>query len=782
MKKQTINQLEFDAVRDKISQKARGQLVAEELSRLEIISDESLLQSHLTKVDFLMGALEKRTPFPLREYHHIKDSLTLLGIEGTQLSPLQVFNIGNIFEQSRLIKLFFQANDADKTSPWLNHYQAIGINKEIEKRILETVDAGGNVLDSASSQLRRIRRQIASYEQKIRKRMDELTATLFKEGILQDPQATVKGGRLVLPVKTSAKRSVKGVLTDISNTGSTTFIEPYEIIEMSNQIKVFQNEEVLEIERILKEITAQLSLEQSTIIENYKQLETVDFHAAIALYGMDVKSIIPELKRRHIKIIQGRNPILEAQRKVVPLDLELSTDEMTLVITGPNAGGKTVALKTAGLLTLMANSGIPIPADNGSILPRVDAIHTDIGDQQSILNDLSTFSAHMESIVRITENATENSLILLDELGTGTDPNEGAALAEVLLNFLNDAGCMTIATTHLGSLKVVAHEQKGFANGSMDFDQKNLRPSYLFRKGIPGSSYGLEIARRMGLKQSIIDEAKSKSGSPYQRLENLIGSLEKSLQENEHYKTELEMLHRKAKSVENEKDALLKDIQKEQKKAKQIAQRHAEELLAKTRKKLEQTIRDIKDEQASAESIKSAKDELIKVNAQWKTTIYDQEKSSKVIKENEFFEGMRVKIVPLDINGTILDTTIKKGKINVDAQGKRMTVPLEWLEKGQNNDQEHEDSVVLVNRSPSTGMRLDIRGKRADEAIELIEQFVDNATLSNLDKLEVIHGKGTGVLQKIVSETLSAHRGVKKFALGGFDEGGAGITYIELRV
>jgi len=611
-----------------------------------------------------------------------------------------------------------------------------------------------------------------------------LVKRYHKDGFLNEDRATMKGGRLVLPVVTSYKHKIEGVIQDQSNTGATTFIEPYEIIELNNHIRSLQIEEQREIERILRDLTAQFYPHAAELVDSYAALLEIDFHLALARFGKEFDASLPELNRKaHLRLLQARNPRLMLKRKVVPLELDMDSDHHTLVITGPNAGGKTVALKTIGLLALMANCGMPIPAAEGSRVPIFDRIYSDIGDQQSLVNDLSTFSAHMQTIIGIVEKASRDSLILLDELGTGTDPAEGGALARSVLEHLGAKGCKTVATTHLGELKVYAHETDHVLNGAMEFDQVALEPTYRFQAGVPGSSYGFEISRRLGLKETILKQAREYLGAGRTTLENLLRTLEAERQETLALKTTAEALQKELSRKQRQIDSGLAKVKKAEKHANRDAARQAQEIIRETRQTVERIVRQIREEQADRETIKEAQVRLDRLETQVDSLAEEEPAVVDVepLDPDAVKPGMRVMLTALGQIGIIVGEPGGQ-RVYVDVDGKRMKVPLDWLGVAPEAPQEEDATVVVnVNRQQGGSYTLDLRGYRAQAAVDTVQAFLDQAVLSNMPEVRIIHGKGTGVIRKVVHEVLDAHRAVEEFNLGGLDEGGAGVTIAKLK-
>lgn len=778
-----FNQLGFDEVRTLLAREAHSEQVSNRLLALEPLTEIDQARSRFAKIKALWNFWRSSAPFPLRHYESLSEILKSLQVEGALLSVEEFLVLRPVLEQFRTLHHYFESR-VDPDNPWFRWFGSLSPQPKLEENIDRVISPEGFVLDSASAELRKIRRAIQRAEAAVRREMDRLVAQYTAKGMLTDDRPTIKAGRLVLPVSSNAKRQVKGVIQDQSHTGNTTYVEPLEIIELNNKIRSLQLDETREIERILHSLTAKCHGEAAAIANSFACLVELDFIASLARFGQKRHGSLPRVAESiGLKLVNARNPLLSESRDVVPLNLNLDQATHTLVITGPNAGGKTVALKTIGLMVLLARCGAPIPADAGSEIPWVDAVYSDIGDQQSILNDLSTFSAHMSALVEIVENATAESLVLLDELGTGTDPAEGGALARALLNTLTRRGITTIATTHLGELKAYAHDTAGVANASMDFDGERLEPTYRLRQGTPGSSYGLEISRRLGLAQEILDEARSYIGDKRGSLEALIADLEQRLQDADQARQEARRLESLLKSRENEIEANLKEIRKAHKTAKRDAAREAQRLIADARKTAESLIRELREGQAEKSVIQDVRTKLQDQSRELeKLSDESIPVADKPLEKSQVRDGVRVMVVPLAQQGTILGKISRKsGRVLVDMGDKRMQVPLEWLAAAEPHVDEAEESgavAVMVSPERQYSSTLDMRGMRVDEAEGALLRFLDQAVLTNLTRVDIIHGKGTGVLKQLVQELLKNHKSVQEFRLAGQDEGGAGVTVV----
>lgn len=777
--------LGFDDVQQWLADEAAGVGITTAFQQLQPHDDLAVIRQQYDRIAGIEALMDHNNTWYVRPYEDLQDTLRLLSLEGSTLYPEDLTRIHNILEQCRILQNIFQSEPQEATQVWQTDFDQITPLLDLEKAILQVIGPDGEVLDQASTTLAGLRRKLRKSGGAVRSRMADLVKKYSESGYLNESQAGIKGGRLVLPVISSYKGQVQGVIQDMSNTGTTTFIEPFEIIELNNQIKTIEIEEQQEVQRILKTLTQKLHAHHAVIEMNYSILENLDYHCALAKFGKTFACSIPTLSEDGSFLLKtARNPQLALQRKVIPLDLAMTRPTNTLIITGPNAGGKTVALKTIGLLTLMANSGVPVPAAEGSVIPYVDHIFSDIGDQQSLVDDLSTFSAHMSTIVNILDQTTNHSLVLLDELGTGTDPAEGAALARSILESLGSRDVTTVATTHLGDLKVFAHEAEQVMNGAMEFDQQALKPTYRFLAGVPGSSYGFEISKRLGLAEEILQTARGYIGWARDSMEKLLRSLEAERATLSTLKSDNTDLQRDLKMKQKRMDSALESVQRAERKADREAARKAGQIITDTRQTVEQVIKQIKESQAGKEHIKAVKGKLDRVEAELEKVLEATEEplAMEKLKAEDIQTGLQVTVLSLDQVGVVMEAPVR-GKTLVEVDGKRLRVPVEWLGEAPQVKQEPSKGTTVVQTVESRGSAysLDLRGFRADAAMEELGRFVDQAVLNNLSILQVIHGKGTGVVKKVVHEVLAKHPAVKKKRLGGLDEGGAGITFIELK-
>ncbi|MFQ5677007.1 MAG: endonuclease MutS2, partial [bacterium] len=665
-------------------------------------------------------------------------------------------------------------------------------HRQLEKEIADKIDFQSNeVKDTASPTLNRLRKEINRAEQNSRKVIDKLFKTYAQRNYLQDDIVTLKDGRLAFPVKSQYKTSVKGLVHDQSATGATLFIEPLESIELNNEITRLQVEERREIERILRELTDHIRQDISGIARNVNALGQLDFVHAKALFAQKLNCAQPALnEQNYINIANGRHPLLTLHKEnaetVVPLNLKLGNPENSLVITGPNAGGKTVALKTVGLFALMIQSGIPIPADPDTSMPVFDRLFVDIGDFQSIEQDLSTFTSHLQKMHEILMNANNRSLILIDEIGVGTDPDEGAALAVAFLEELTTRGCITIVTTHHGALKSFAYETPGVANGSMEFNIKTLQPVYKFRMGIPGSSYAIEIANRLGLSGKILDRSRELLGTEKNSLERLILDLEKKVQESQEFAEKLNLEKTRLEGLSKLYRERYEAIKKNERGLKEEALQESQQILAGANAALEQAIKTVREKQAERSAIAEAK-QLIKTEKE-KITRELKKLESLPAEPNETEElkfeiGEWIFWEKQNASGQIVTAPDSSGTVQIQVEQFKFRVPITELKpaKVKAGQQKPGGSVRIQTTDKSETLpEIDLRGRRLEEAILEVDKFLDDALLAGWTQVRIIHGKGTGALRKGIAEFLKNHQRVMSKKMGAWNEGDMGVTIVEL--
>lgn len=661
----------------------------------------------------------------------------------------------------------------------------------IEKSIAGCLAENGDILDSASARLTAIRRDLNAVHRQVWDTLESLMKTTRGQQIVQEPIITEREGRYVVPVKTEYRRELGGIVHDVSNTGATVFIEPWTTVEMGNTLRELRAEEKREIERILRNLSSEAGVYEDEIKQNIALAAELDLALARAKFAARYRATEPELiqfggekaipenRKPVIRLMEARHPLLAD--KAVPVSVELGKDFSALVITGPNTGGKTVALKTVGLFSLMAQAGLPVPASAGSCLPVFDGVYADIGDEQSIEQTLSSFSWHMGNINRIVNNATPRSLVLLDELGTSTDPEEGSALAHsILLHFLRQK-TLTIATTHFGALKVFAHATPGMENASFEFDPVTFIPTYHLSIGIPGGSNALATASRLGLLPDIINEARSLLSEGARELEILLTDLMEEKQKTEMARYRLEEVSTDLEKQRREVESLrrrLKDSESS------IISQFRDKVVLETNN-LHQEIRQaaaaLKKER-SREKMEQARKTLSRVREQLRGDIWvlPEEESEK--EKVPIMAGDTVRVSETSTPATVLSVSEEKQQVEVQVGQARLRVGLQGVEKITPGTKVRDSQPGRPGLPPGkyVSPELDLRGKRADDIDALLDSYLNDATIAGLSEVRIVHGIGTGAVRRIVRNILAAHPLVKSFRSGGRDEGHDGASIVSL--
>lgn len=788
-----LQTLEFDRVREKLAECASSELGLQRALRLEPIEAAAELAERMAQTTEMRDLLDYDQAPPMEGIHDLGGEIKTLRMAGTFLPPEELVRTSQTLAAARRLQHFF-ASRAAKT-PHLNHLaHPLQPREAIEKEIHRCIDESTlQVKDEASPELAALRKQLVRAQNQARQRMEAMLRTLSSQGVLQENLITVRNGRLVLMVKEEYKRKVRGLVLDQSASGSSLFVEPLESLEDNNRIRELQAEEAREVERILRRIAELLRQQLSALTANQEQLGQLDLLYAQGLFSRRLNANAPELVEEPLlQIAGGRHPLLllrMGEKAVVPLEITLGEKAQTMIISGPNAGGKTVALKSVGLLVLMARCGLHIPALPHSRIGAIRQIFASIGDQQSIDNDLSTFSSHLAGLKTIAEAAGAGTLVLIDEIGAGTDPEEGAALAMSILETLTANRVLSLVTTHQSALKAFAFRTEGVANGSMAFDVETLQPTYRFRSGIPGSSYAFEIAARMGLAEPLIERARELVGTQKDRLEGLILELESKIQ---HYTT----IGREADLRETEYRGLLKlyqekseQLRREEKSLKRRAAAEAEEILRQANVSVEQAIREIRENQAATAAIRAAKEAL---EAQRQRVVEKKREAGpeplpapaagEAVPPGPIAIGDAVKWEKMSSAGEVISEPDQQGRVLVRVEGMKIKAPLHELRKvGRKELRPRGGTRVTLEESEQVRNELDLRGLRAEEALERVELYLDEAVMAGFNEVRIIHGKGTGALRASIGRFLRDHPRVASARLGNWNEGNTGVTVVELR-
>ncbi len=781
-----LQTLEFDHIRERLSTFAASPLGEELAGLVHPINDITFLEETLTQTTELRNLVDFDQPIPIDGISDIRPSLKKTKIAGSILSAVELSRVAETLAVARRLHKYFSSRK-EKIITLNKLTTQLVPAKEVENEIARCIDAvSGEVKDNASPALARIRKQLSHAQVSARRKIESLLKSFSGRGMLQENVISVREGRLVLMVKEEFKRKVSGLVHDRSSSGSSLFIEPLETLEDNNRIRELLAEEQKEIQVILLSLTDLIREHLDKIALNIDVLARLDLLYAKAGFSKALNATQPELVDKYIiSIQQGRHPLLllrMEEKNVVPLDLELGSDFRTCIISGPNAGGKTVALKTIGLLTIMVQSGLHIPALPHSKFGKIDKVFASIGDQQSIENDLSTFSSHLEDLKNISENATSQSLVLIDEIGSGTDPDEGTALAMALLERLTIQKCLTVVTTHQSALKAFAFQTDKVENASMEFDVRTLQPTYHFRVGVPGSSYAFEIAQRMGLPNDLNERARELVGSQKDKLEGLIIELENRVQH-------LKELEQKANIKETELRGLAKlyremkdELDKNEKKIKRDAVHEAERIISDANASVERTIREIKESNAAQEKIKEARRNIDRERKKIQILKKEVEQAELVTQATPIVKGDYVRWEKAGTKGQVVSEEDKRGRVYLQANGAKVRVPIVELKK-MSSPPKPTQRVVLVktDHHQIQSNELDLRGLRAEEAQEQVDHFLDEAILAGFQQVHVIHGKGTGRLRSQIGDFLRRHPQVQSTRLGQWNEGDSGVTVVELK-
>lgn len=805
------DKLGFTTIRKRLAYYLLSALGEEQLAKMSPSSNLEEVHKALDQVQELQDAFTFDDPIPFNHVYDVRGAINKAMPEEAFLEPVALKQVRLVLTTVR--RLFNYFDRRREKYPTLERVtRAMTPLEDIEKAITSVIDEDQErVLDSASPELRRLRRAIIRKQDDLRATLNDALRRAVKNGYATESRPTIRSGRMVIPIHAKAKRNVEGFIHDTSSTGQTVFIEPSSCLELNNEVRELETEEQREVERILREVTGRLRRQAATIRENLRVLGRLDLLQAKARLAKALDASVPTVTDEGVlRIEKARNPVLQLRfegqkaagetgedEQVVPLDLELGDSFKTLVVTGPNAGGKTVSMKTTGLLVWMVACGLPVPVDaEASHISLFDHLFLDIGDEQSIEKDLSTFSSHLSNMRFMVRHATNRSLILIDEAGTGTDPAEGGALAQAILEHLTRVGARTIATTHHGTLKVYAHEAKGVENGSMEFDQATLKPTYRFQIGVPGSSYAFEVAERLGLSTDVLARARELVGGEKRNLEDLITTLEARTQELQTQLQEAQKETRQSMQKRKEYEAKVEKLRGEGDEIRAQALEEAERIVNEANARIERTIREIKEAEAEREATKKIREKLghFQETVSKKRTETAQNEPRETAPEEEKARtkpsGPVLQVgdqVVLDGGSTKAEVVEMEGDDVVIAMGNmRIETSRDRLERvGGPREQQ-----VTVSHGGGGGgsiaalkaqKRIDLRGQRVQEALVEVERFLDNAVAANVSSVDILHGKGTGALRKAIHGFLRDYPNVTSFDVAPYEEGGAGVTVVELQ-
>jgi len=715
----------------------------------------------------------------------IRASLKRAAIGGT-LSAFELLGVADTVQGGRRVKRFVESYQEKHDAPILGAL-AEGIEelRPLEDAIRRCIDENGIVVDTASDELYRVRKELRSGEARVREKLESMVRSSTTQKMLQEALITVRNDRFVIPVKSEYRSSFGGIVHDQSSSGATMFIEPEQVVQMNNKLRELRIQEEREIEKILQRLSAGVAEHTDPLASNVDLLGQLDFLFAKARLAREMKGSLPAMNGKgYLRIRRGRHPLIPIEN-AVPLDIELGGSYTAIIVTGPNTGGKTVSLKTVGLLSLMAMTGLFVPAEDGSELCVFDAVFADIGDEQSIEQSLSTFSSHMTNIIGILKKMTPRSLVLLDEVGAGTDPAEGSALAIAILEQIRGMGCRLIATTHYSELKAYAYDRQGVINASMEFDVETLRPTYRLLVGVPGRSNAFAIAERLGLSRRVIEDARVQVTEEDQRVESMIAKLEEHRIAAEHERREAERLRRETEELRRELTEEKRKLHEQRDRWLAEAEKQAAEAVAKAKREADAIIADLR-KQAMEEGASIKEHKLIEAKRRLDETAPKPRKPSAAPSGSrakaQVSPGDEVKVVSLGQRGHVVERQADGAVVQLGII--KMKVALTDLEPvGASAPSRQQKSVATVKRTRDENVRteLDLRGSNVEEAIVEVDRFLDEAIMANLSQVYIIHGKGTGVLRTGIQDYLRRHKHVRTFRIGAFNEGGHGVTVAELK-
>ncbi|OIK10028.1 endonuclease MutS2 [Bacillus sp. MUM 116] len=785
MQERTLKVLEFNKVKEQLIEHAASSLGIEKVKKLVPSTDFSEVVKLQAETDEATAVLRLKGNVPLSGIHDIRAHIKRSVIGGV-LSPHELVQTASTIFTSRQMKRFIEEIADEKLDLHIleDLAQQITPLTNLEHAIKHAIDESGEVLDGASELLRSLRSQLRANEARIREKLESMIRSSSAQKMLSDAIVTIRNDRYVIPVKQEYRGHYGGIIHDQSSSGQTLFIEPQAIVQLNNQLQDIRVKEQLEIERILTELSANVAEHEAELKVMIEVLGKFDFIFAKARYGRQIKASMPIMNHEgRIRLFKARHPLIPID-EVVANDIVLGTDYSTIVITGPNTGGKTVTLKTLGLCSLMAQAGLQVPALDGSELTVFNAVFADIGDEQSIEQSLSTFSSHMVNIVDILNKVDYKSLVLFDELGAGTDPQEGAALAISILDEVHKRGARVIATTHYPELKAYGYNREGVLNASVEFDVETLSPTYKLLLGVPGRSNAFEISKRLGLNERVIEAARSYVSEDTNQIDKMIASLEES-------KRQAEKEHEEAHDYLKQAEKLHKDLQKqmiefyENKDALlEKAAEKANDIVDDAKGEAEKIIRDLR-KMRTEKHAEIKEHELIEAKKRLEEAAPEIKKSSKLTsqksKKHTLKPGDEVKVLTFGQMGSLIEKS-SSGEWQVQIGILKMKVKEKDLEYvGTPKQVETKPMAIVRGRDFQVKLELDLRGERYEDALLKVEKYIDDALLSGYPRVSIIHGKGTGVLRQGVQEYLRNHRSVKNIRFGEAGEGGSGVTVVEFK-
>lgn len=787
IEQRALKTLEFHKVREQVAAFCTNSIGKQAIDELVPETDFDTVVELLEEMDEGLAILRVKGNVPLGGIFDVRPHARRSQIGG-MLSPMELMEIASTIRASRILRNFIEDIESENTIEiphFIERKEQMPVLTALQHEINDCIDDNGTVLDSASPALRSIRQSLRSEESKVRQKLESLTRGSNATKMLSDAIITIRNDRFVIPVKQEYRSHYGGIVHDQSASGQTLFIEPDAVIQANNEVQRLKVKEKAEIERILSELTLKVQEVGHELFVLVQLLGELDVILAKGKYGQANKCTMPKMnKEGYTRLVRARHPLLPIEEAVANT-IEFGRDVTAIVITGPNTGGKTVTLKTVGLCTIMAQCGLPVPALDGSELAVFEQIFADIGDEQSIEQSLSTFSSHMVNIVDILSKFNDKSLILFDELGAGTDPQEGAALAIAILDETVDRGARVMATSHYPELKAYGYNRPSVVNASVEFDIETLSPTYRLLIGVPGRSNAFEISKRLGLSSNVIDHAKSFTGTDRHEVESMIASLEESRLRSEREADEAHLLLEDAQKIRAELEERLRiyDEKKEnlEKKAKDKARKivddakkEAEAIIAELRKMKENAALSVKEHE-----LIDAKKRLDNAAPIDNNKVLQKAVAARERKQN-LQVGDEVKVLSYGQKGTLLQKSGNEWVVQIGIL--KMKLPESDLEYVKpEKEQATRPMMNVKNRNSIVKLELDLRGERYEEALIRTEKYLDDALLANYPRVSIIHGKGTGALRQGIQNFLKNHKRVKSYRYGEAGEGGFGVTVVELK-
>ncbi|NMA74259.1 MAG: endonuclease MutS2 [Bacteroidales bacterium] len=819
--------IEFNQIRKLLKNKCLSELGEEYVDNLSFSSKFDLIFNQIHQTHEFVSILKEKKDFPDQYFFDVRPSLKRIRIEGLYMNEQELFNFCRSLETIQSILVFFEKSmeeDATPSYPYLTKLtQSVSTFPQLIKEIHKILDKYGKIKDTASIELARIRRELANTTNSISHSLQRILRSAQAEGYVEkDVTPTMRDGRLVIPVLPGLKRKIKGIVHDESASGRTVYIEPSSVVEANNRIRELENEERKEIIRILVDFSTQIRPYVADLIDSYQFLAKIDFIRAKGLFAIETNSICPTLENKQvIDWIQAVHPLLtkslaKHNREVVPLDITLNQEQRILLISGPNAGGKSVCLKTVGLLQYMLQCGLLIPIDESSTTGIFKSLFIDIGDEQSIEDDLSTYSSHLTNMKIMLKNANANSLILIDEFGGGTEPQIGGAIAQAILKRLNEKETFGVITTHYQNLKFFAEDNEGIVNGAMLYDRHRMEALYQLQIGNPGSSFAVEIARKIGLPEEVIQEASELVGTEYVNADKYLQDIVRDKRYWERKRTNIRRQERQLEDSIRRYQNQLEDLNQREKEILNKAKEEAQRILNESNAKIENTIRIIKEEQAEKERTRKVRAELEQhkrsiealtpekrennISKKMEQIRARQERKAKKREERKEHKltptpvkqalkiGDNIRIKGQNTIGELLE--IKDDNAIVLFGHIKMNVKLNRLELA-NAKSTHKEQTKATYISEQTQnhiydkklefkQEIDVRGMRGDEALQAVTYFIDDAVLVGVNRIRILHGTGTGILRTLIRQQLAAYPIVKRYYDEHVQFGGAGITVVEL--